>query len=402
MRERRLIIEYLEGLGLLIAYFCLEPMLSHVCFIYSYAVLNKPYVIFSRFLPFFVIAVFLFRVFRNRGKINYAASGFIAFLFLCYLIPNFGNLKVWAETAIPITAYCLFILPICHEKRTLRLFVRAAADLYLVLAVINLAFKLWPTLYDFLEIWRPESFLADIENLAGFPLAMGMMFAMLDSYLNGSKWKLAVYAIVFFVSTYIMWTVAAVLGAVILVLYFIPPVRKLMEKTDALIFVGAAFLLFVLLTWMLEPIVSWEPVRLFIENVLKKDATLTGRLGIWQNVLQLFYEKPMFGYGLMDNAQTVYCDDYWGMVHAQSAYLQTLYEGGVLTLLAVAALLIYTSVKMRRSTDRGLMCIFKVTVFAFMINLAADQFFIYPWRSCCWCMICFICNFALAVKNDEH
>ena len=150
---------------------------------------------------------------------------------------------------------------------------------------------------------------------------------------------------------------------------------------------------------------NWAPIKFLMVDVLKKDVTLTGRLNIWQGVLQMVYEKPLLGHGLMDNPQNLFQDfGYNGglFVHAHSAYLQTLYDGGILTLLAVFALLVFTAFKIRKCPDKRLTGIFKVIIFLFLLNLQVDQFMMYPWRSSCWCMVCFLCNFAVLVSENEY
>lgn len=395
-------------LGVLLAgmYIILEPMLSHVFVLYAFGFLNKPYTFLKQVTPYVVFALFVFRFVKAKGKMNIGGLLPILVLFACYLLGCISagtGLSIWIETVAPILALCVFVFPVCWKKEYANLFVTAVADVYLILAAVNLAFKLKPELFLIVGNWQEESFIAGIENMSSFPLLMGAFFAVLDAYLNGKKLKATVYLAVFFVSTYIMWTAAAVICAALLLVWLIPPAHKLADKVNLIFWAALAFIMFAVLMWCWKPIMNWEPVRFVMENVLKKDVTLTGRLDIWNGVLQMFYKKPIFGHGLLDNAQNLYFDTGYNhyMVHAHSAFLQTLYEGGVLTLLAVLAVLVYTSSKIKKVDNRRLTGIFSFFIFLFLINLEVDQFMMYPWRSSCWCMICFLCNFAVMVSKDE-
>lgn len=393
------------GILLAGAYFVLEPMLSHVYILYAFGFVNKPYTLLKAVLPIAVFGLFLFRIIKTKGRINYGALLPMAFLFICYLPGCIiaGSVSVWLETVIPVLALCIFIMPVCYEKNCGNLFVTAIADLYLVLAIVNLIFKLKPELFLNVGAWQEESFIAGIENMSSFPLLMGAFFAVLDAYLNEKRIKAIIYLFIFLASTYIMWTAAAVVCAAVLLLWLIPPIRNVADKVSLKIWALIAFTLFAVLMWCWKPIMNWEPVRFIMEDVLKKDVTLTGRLDIWNGVLQMFYKKPIFGHGLLDNAQNLYFDTGYNhyMVHAHSAFLQTLYEGGVLTLLAVLAVLVYTSSKIKNIGNRRLTGIFSFFIFLFLINLEVDQFMMYPWRSGCWCMICFLSNYAVIIDGGN-
>lgn len=395
------------GLLLVVSYFVLEPLLSHVYVLYALSLVNRPYMVLKAVLPWLVFALLVYRIIREKGKINYGDLLPIAVLLFGYLfgtINGKADFRVWFETAISVLALCVFIMPISRNEDTVKLFVTAVTDLYIFLALVNLAFKIWPELYLAIGAWEEESFLGSNENMCSFPLLMGVFFALADAHLNGKKIKAGIYLAVYFVSTYLMWTAAAVLCAMLLIIWLIPPVRRFFDKLDMLWLVGASALLFVILMWCWEPIMNWAPIRFLTEDILRKDVTLTGRVGIWKGVLQMVYEKPLLGHGLLDDPH-MYQDFGYNAglyTHAHSAYLQTLYEGGFLTILAVFALLVFTSVKIRKSSDKNFAGIFKIIIFLFLLNLQVDQFLMYPWRSGCWCMICFLCNFAVMVSENER
>lgn len=403
---KTIVKEIAIGFLLTAMYVVLEPLLSQMYLLHGYSIINIPYEFLKKVLPFFIFAVFIFHMFKEKGHVRFGVLLPVLIIFFGYFIStaiNGKNLSIWYETALPIVALSVFIMPVCSKKEYLRPFVAITAYAYIGMAALNLFCQARPLIYWAHTSWYQESFLGGIENMCAFPLLMGAFFALLDSHVNNNKLAVTAYLAIYFLSTYRMWTAAAVVCAVNLLIYLIPPVRRFADRIDLLWYVGASALIFVIFMWCWKPLMNWYPVKFLMENVLKKDVTLTGRVDIWQGVLKMFYEKPVLGHGLMNNPQELYFDTgYNNMnVHAHNAFLQTLYEGGIFTLLSVFALLTYTAVKIRKCSDKGLTGIFKIFIFLFMLNLQVDQFMMYPWRSGCWCMICFLCSFAVMVSENE-
>lgn len=67
-------------------------------------------------------------------------------------------------------------------------------------------------------------------------------------------------------------------------------------------------------------------VTLFIEKVLHKSTTLTGRNVIWNEVIRLIKISPMIGYGFRE---TVTVPSFATVGHAHNAFLGELYIGGI-------------------------------------------------------------------------
>lgn len=66
----------------------------------------------------------------------------------------------------------------------------------------------------------------------------------------------------------------------------------------------------------------------FIQNVLKRNTTLSGRTDIWSEGMAMFYHSPIFGYGTRDKGYII--DGNYG----HNFCLDLLLEGGILLLLA--------------------------------------------------------------------
>ena len=82
----------------------------------------------------------------------------------------------------------------------------------------------------------------------------------------------------------------------LLLSFFIP--KHYRQKLSSGLFLIALILiidlgLFFLSTWLLQ----YSIIQYFIVNVLGEDLTLTGRLGIYQNIMEAFETSPWFGFG---------------------------------------------------------------------------------------------------------
>lgn len=396
------LVKILIWLGVLALYFVSEPLFAHARFLYDYAILNIPYSFLYRVVPYIIIAAFVYELIKKKFRLHYGMLLFVAILFACYLIPT-SEYGVWYDTFLRTAAVCILLMPLCSDRETLKTFIKLAAWLYLVIAAIDLAYTIFQNIT--VENYKYRiSIITQIQNQSGFVLMMGLLFALLDSYFNGSRVKTAAYILIFFADTVLAWTAACVVGAIVFAIWLVPPVRKLTDRMNPIVYVIVAFVMFAVLVFFWEKLMSLPIVSFITSDVLHKDVTLTGRVDIWQGITELVRQKPLFGHGLMENPLQTYFDEGYnhGYVHAHSAFLQTLYEGGILTLAAVFALLTAAAAKLRRCSDRKLAGIFGIVIFMMLINLEVDQFFMLPFRSGCWCLICFITQLGALISDRGY
>lgn len=107
-----------------------------------------------------------------------------------------------------------------------------------------------------------------------------------------------------------------------------------------------------------------------IVGVLGKDMTYTNRLGIWNNAIQAILTRPLTGYGILYNEQTVdllgvFSNGFrWeGAVHCHCQYLQVAFESGITGLILymvsiVSALLKSHRCKNKNLSQSAMVCIF--------------------------------------------
>ena len=314
-----------------------------------------------------------------------------------YIHADSGVLSRCADSFIfalgPLLMLAVAAFDFDHWKR----FISVVTWVFIAVAFFNILFIVFPKLYYVISDWSQLYFIG-YKTFLVFPLVFGVMFSMLDSHYSGKKLKLIIYFVLFFINQIMVKAAGGLIAAVIIFLYLIPPIRRFFEKTDLAIFISAIIVLFAALMFLAEPIVNFAPVKHFIEDVLHRDLTLTGRLIIWPGVFEDFLKQPLLGYGISENGSIFYDTVYnakWMKVdgvwlHAHNEFLQTLYEGGILTLLAGFGMLFFAAAKIRKCDDKRLCGILKMIVFTILIVLLDDQIVYYPWYTSA-----FVCQTAL-------
>lgn len=308
----------------------------------------------------------------------------------------------------PLTMY-LFITMSCSTLKGARRFVRVGTDFFIAIFTVNIIFIFFPQLYGFITGWSPEpDFFLGQKNLTGFPLVIGMFFTLLDEHLNGGKIRLYYFIVLFIISQYKMWCATnLIMGAVFAIYFIFPFVKKAFQKWNLLVFIGFSLFMFILLMWFLEPIMlNFLPLQWFVTKVLKKSINLSQRTYLWQCVIQLALEKPVFGHGLTSSPY-MWQDPRWTseyLCHAHNAWLQTLYEGGIFYVAVVILLFYFSSRILRKCSDRKLCGILCVCIFAIMILMEASIEAWFTWYPVCFlvqlgALACHRCDEISALNN---
>lgn len=190
-----------------------------------------------------------------------------------------------------------FILILSHKEK-LKIFFRAGRLYLTIVLLIN----------DLLMLCLPDKFYNIHDREIGtcflgnkFSVAYAhIMFIFIDCYLEENKYlrkiKLIVYSIIMTVlCIHIECNTALLAVWLFTILYHIKTnIRKILSKAG--IFISAYGVAAILLVFF-SGILSLGPIRYFIENILHRDATLTGRLEVYPFIFKLIPSHKWFGYG---------------------------------------------------------------------------------------------------------
>ena len=389
-------------------YILTEPTLNSMYFLYctyrvqtmvivaNYAILAITYLLFFQKIH---------AAFREKTRIDFGIIGPYSLIFIGYLIatlanPDTGNLTRWSDTffysLVPLMISFLFLSG-CRAKR---FYISTVAWIYLILSLLNIVFYFLPQLYiGEAKDWREEFFLG-FENKAGWALMMGAFFSLMDWKLNGHRWKTVAYFIALLVNIKLIWCITALLGTFIVICYIVLPfVRKWFQKWDFLIFIGIILALFLCFMFFQKYTVSSEPVALFIEEVLHKKRSMSGRLPLWQLGVEIVLQKPWLGVGAQLHPGFIHmADEYgvWSYYHAHNELLQTWYEGGLLTVVLAIIMLVYVADRLRNGEEKyNGIC--KLMLFVFLFMLLSDNMPYYPWY-----MVAFVSNISILISKKNN
>ena len=366
----------------------------------------------STYLPiicsWIIFAAFI--VFAIRKKLRFSFGVLIPYciIYLGYLaatLINHASMVRWTDAFVySLPPFMLAIMAFsCTE--TAKIYIKSATWIFVFLAAMNLLFDVFPQMWGLISEWREEYFLG-YHTLVSWPLTTGLMFAFLDREYNGRNWLLIIYLILFFANMAVVRAGGALVGAFIVALWLLLPfVRKAFKKWNMLVFIAIVVALFAVLMWGFQPFVNFPPVKAFIENVLHKDITLSGRLYVWSGVLERVYASPFIGYGFGDSTQIFFEPSKWNntMVHAHNLFLQCWYEGGIITLLLGLGMLVFAAFKMekcrnlRENCNESLCGVFKLLIFAALIMLQSDQDVYYNWY-----IPAFFCHLAIVSMESSN
>lgn len=109
----------------------------------------------------------------------------------------------------------------------------------------------------------------------------------------------------------------------------------------------------------------------FVEGVLHKDLTFTGRNVAWERVLLLIAVKPIFGWGVLDNTTATGLLDNIAFVNPHNQLLNTFWQGGIILVCILSVLMIHIATNINKNENK----IQKVGVQLIWLGLLIDMIF---------------------------
>ena len=381
--------EFMISFSILLVLFTMDRCLENMYFFFLYDTGKRYLDIFMslylhahRYLTYLVPLVFVIWLIRNKFKVNYGILFPIAIIYLFYLITSVltsGYTPRWINKfQYPAVMY-LFVTMMCSTKRNAQRFFRVGVDLYIGLLLLNTAFTLYPKLYSFFTDWTPDFFIS-ASNLTGFPLFLGALFALLDNYFNKKKFRCYFYLFLFFFNQVLIHSIGSFLAAILFAGFLlIPKLKAFFQKKSLNTFVIYSLLLCILLCISAFLYFhSYYAFKILAPLVILK-GSLYIRFIIWTGIIALIIKKPILGYGLGEKAEIYLRPETSLYYNAHNAYLQTLYEGGIITLATILATLSIVSEKLTHSNDRTLVGIFHIIIFSDLIILQSAIPSWYTW-----------------------
>ena len=328
--------------------------------------------VFTVIIPF----VFILWIWFRRFSVRLGVLLPICIVYLLYLGTSFLTEKRfpprWLNTTLYPMLMILFVTVMCSTERSAKRLFRVGSDVYILLMLLNTVFTLFPQLYHLFTDWEPDFFIS-ADNLTGFPLLFGALLTLLDRHFNKNSIRCVIYLVLFFINQVLIHCASAMISGAILAVYLLlPQAKALAERKPLTLFVWLSVLLCAVLcagTW----VYFHTPIgpRL-MDNMLDVLKSLYIRFIIWNGVLSIIAKKPFLGYGLGDRAEFFLRPKTSLSYNAHNAYLQTIYEGGLVTTCSALAVFIFTSGILKKCSDRKLAGLFTTVIFAELIMMQSS------------------------------
>lgn len=108
----------------------------------------------------------------------------------------------------------------------------------------------------------------------------------------------------------------------------------------------------------------------FIQNILQRDVTFTGRTAIWDEALSYIKEKPIFGYGVESYAVT---NLRFGFNTTHCKHLYALYQGGIVLFLIQIGIFVSVA-RIDKKNKNQIPIILIACCFAFFIQMSFESY----------------------------
>lgn len=352
----------------------------------------------SRVVTAFVFIIFILKFCeRHTFKAEHSSLGITA-LYAVYTVVttvmNDNSVYHAFASAYPVLGMSMFLMLMFMSSRNCTVFINAIANLYVILTSINLiCIVLLPGLFG-------DVYFLGLENQIGYTLVIGELFVYVDSKLSRTHVKKNCYNLICVITLFLIFSGSNIIGLLVMIAYhLILPFQKFVKKHNIGWFaIGYCVLWILLMSVNSSSFLNSEPIKFLIEDVLKKNTTLTSRTYIWMVAFTLFLQKKWLGHGIGTTTNLFYVHkDFINRVSIDASYsahnqvLQSLYEIGLLGIGIVVALLLVSDRRLRKCKDDNIIGIFRVAVITTLIMMLAEAPGLYS--------LIFILNFAVVIPR---
>ena len=194
-----------------------------------------------------------------------------------------------------------------------------------------------------------------------------------------SKWWLfhvVPVAIVSIITLYIVGSMTALTGVLLLIAFCLIPSCKLL-KMGIISLLVIVFIFQVLVCFQGKGIEQNPLAVYFVEDILGKDITFTNRTYLWDAAAKIFVDSPIYGYGCVDS--NWYYSRMSSMAMGTHNYIWGILVTGGALLLAVFTCICFLSFsKFLTTTDRYALLIYAIAAVLFLMMLMENypHFFI--------------------------
>ena len=246
-----------------------------------------------------------------------------------YILPSLIYFKMGYIISICriISLYALFLY-LCYASRiSVKIVLRALSAIYSTLIIANfIIFILIPVgLYKVTKSTHHSALLLGDDNALAYVFLPGLTCMICYSLQKYGKINMITWFSIFssIYTLFAVWSISAMVCISIFLLCILLLIIGIKIKSNYYFFTIVGVITIVLFG------LSIPQVQGFIENVLQKDVTLTGRTILWQLAFKDIISKPLLGYGGYF-IQGRYDLSLTSTYPCHTQYLQMLLDGGIM------------------------------------------------------------------------
>lgn len=353
----------------IILIFCFEPRLF-----VKYEVINWIYIIGA--VVSFVVMIG--KYYRRREPVS-AMLALVVLYRLSFFFQTLsvgGDITMWGYFSIILMTFCMTTT--YYMKRNVLNYLRCVTNVLALMLTINLVTTfLFPEgIVDNLYFIGIRTRFTDVI----FPL---ITISLVCDYLAHKRIGMkSVYIIAVSLLTISRaWIATAIVGCLVYIvsLWLFTKLSKRVKLRALLtvIVVTGCVVNLLVLSGVLTKMAAW-----FIEDVLHKSLTLSGRTEIWEIAIDIVLKKPLFGYGMFENGGFVYWGykggelSYW---QAHNQWLQIMHDGGLLMTGLFIGIIFLGLGQLKKIASPKVKGIFLAAIAAFMVMMITEIYAYTPY-----------------------
>ena len=318
-----------------------------------------------------VVYALILRIEKVDKKCFYSLFFYVIVLLGCNFMANGISQRCFSMVYPYLSMSSLFLI-VSSNKTRFKKFISLLSSFYLCCLIIHF--------FDSYIKRGMESvpFIMGIENQVILTFMLGLVYCSVNYILNGSLVKLRIYFVLLLLSTLNVFSVSGLFGVfVIFIVVLFPSVTKLIQSLSLfnlfVIYLIGALCFIVFSTLILEH----SAISNFLESSFGKSSTLSGRTLIWPLVLIEIMKSPFIGHGFSMDENVFMLISQWSnkpvYLSAHNQILQTLYNSGLLGLLAFCVFVFYCSRYMELCNNSKLDIIIKATFLGICVSILAES-----------------------------
>lgn len=312
-------------------------LLFHICCVKFYYI---PFMNNINILVEIIIIIYLIskiNIITNKKYVKINAL-FLIFTFISILssLISKSNIQesIWFFVKI---SSMFFFMEIVNEKKEWKNILKNYSFLYLFYAIISI---LVDVKFHYLYRENGLNYLIGNKFAVSYSAFMALIFfdVYKDNYLEKKISGKLYGIIVFIISIFISYTTDCNTGILCCILYFILKkvnIKRLKSSKNVL---GVSIIASVVLIWFRDFILSQKITAFIVENIFNRSLDLSGRIRIYENILNIIFEHPWLGHGYGNSYDILY--NRIMAPNTQNALLEWWFNSGICGLIFLLAIIV--------------------------------------------------------------